>query len=289
MNPLQPINIDTENFLKSHCSLPPLPRIVMDIQNYIQSENLSVSKVAELIGKDPALTAQILKVVNSAYYSLPREVSDVRLAVGFLGIHEVYRIALSISVLNMVKSGDKAAFDKVWKHTLYTSLIAKYLANVYEPLLSQGELWAAAILYDIGKLVYIKYFPDHYKAIDKHAEQNRCLISQAEEALGLPASAWLGKLLCEHWQLPNLFREVCEKHDIQYINHFSPGNAVNAYRKIIGCSDLMAYLSMYDLHTDCKESIHQTVCNALGCSQDEFLVHMGKVYELKDEKNAFII
>ncbi len=78
MEKLPPIEIDPKTFLRQHCTLPALPQVVTKIQNLLQSENASISQVGELIASDPALVAQLLKVVNSAYYSLPQEITKIQ-------------------------------------------------------------------------------------------------------------------------------------------------------------------------------------------------------------------
>ena len=96
---LPPIEIDPKTFLRQHCTLPALPAVVGQIQNLIHDYNVDMEKVAELISSDPAILAQVLKIVNSAYYGLPREIGDVRFAIAFLGLNEIYRMVLSLSAI----------------------------------------------------------------------------------------------------------------------------------------------------------------------------------------------
>ena len=87
---LTPIEIDPKTFLRQHCTLPALPAVVGEIQSLIHDADVDMKKVAELINSDPAILAQVLKIVNSAYYGLPREVTNVQFAIAFLGLNEVY-------------------------------------------------------------------------------------------------------------------------------------------------------------------------------------------------------
>lgn len=283
MTPLAPFQIDPETFLKDHCTLPALPKAVAAIQSIIYSENVSVSRVAGLIATDPSLVAQILKVINSAYYSLPREISDVNLAVGFLGIHETYRIALSISVVNTIGASERGAFNAIWEHSVYTALSAKYLQKIYEPLLSQGELWATAILHDIGKLVYLKFFGDHYQALSDHVESQGCLFHEAEKTLDYYPSAKLGALLCDHWRLPVKIKHVCLHHTLADLPHLDRRNPDHAFPRLVAVANLMAILASNGLSKEKKESIKAVICATLDCTESDFLVHMGAIYDLKDE------
>ena len=164
---LEPFTIDPKTFLIKHCSLPALPEILNQIQEIMYSKDVSVDKLAKLISKDAALVAQILKIVNSAYYSLSIDISEVRHAVAYLGMNEIHRIVLSLSVINTFSIEEKSDFDAIWFHSLLTALGTKYIAQKYEPKINVNELWSAALLHDIGKFIYLKFFPDHYKMLRK--------------------------------------------------------------------------------------------------------------------------
>ncbi|MCK5147921.1 HDOD domain-containing protein [bacterium] len=283
MTTLAPFHIDNATFLREHCTLPALPQAVTQIQSILNSDNISVSRVAGLISKDPSLVAQVLKIVNSAYYSLPREISDVNLAVGFLGINETYRIVLSISVVNSIGNDDRAALSAIWDHSVYTALSAKYLKQSYEPLMSHGELWAAAILHDIGKLVYIKFFPEHFQVILDTISKTGCLFHEAEKSLGYTPSAELGALLSDHWRLPQKVKFTCKYHDLIFLNKLDAENPDHAFPRIVSIANMMTLLATNGLSKEKKESIKETICKILKIDETEFLVHMGAIYDLKDE------
>jgi len=153
METLLPIEIDPKTFLRQHYTLPALPQVITRIQKMIHDDSAAVGEVSDLISSDPSLVAQILKVVNSAYYSLPQEISKVHFAIAFLGLNEVYRMVLALSVINTMSIEEKEELNRFWFHSFYTALCTKHLAKRYSPQLSFDELWAAAILHDIGKLV----------------------------------------------------------------------------------------------------------------------------------------
>ena len=123
---LAPIEINPTTFLYHHCALPALPRVVTEFQEVAHSENVSISRVVNILSSDPSLVAEILKVVNSAYYSLPREVSRVDMAVAYLGTREVQNIVLTVSVVDTFGIEEPAEFKKFWHHSLYTALCARF-------------------------------------------------------------------------------------------------------------------------------------------------------------------
>jgi hypothetical protein len=154
MTELAPIEIDPKTFFRKNFTLPALPEVVNEIQNVLSFDDPDIEKVAELISSEPSLVAQTLKVVNSAYYGLPQEITKVKTAIIFLGLSEIYRMVLSLSVVNTLAIKQKNELTDFWFHSFYTALSTRYLAKKYNPYLPFEELWSAAILHDIGKLIY---------------------------------------------------------------------------------------------------------------------------------------
>ncbi len=282
MTELSPITIDPDTFLHKHCAMPALPEVSAKIQKIILSKNVSIAKVAELISLDPALVAQTLKIVNSAYYSLPLEISEVKLAVAYLGLSEVHRIVLSISVINTLTIKDKKSFNEIWFHSILTALCANYLAKKFDPLLDTNELWPAALLHDVGKFLYLKFFPDHYKELKRFSKKKNCLFSEAEAHYSLPASAYLGTLLCDRWKLPLQIKSACSLHGIEELkgakNVFSKKPFINCIR----LANLTAILSTDDIKNEKKEEIMKIIMNTLNISESNLVILLSDVLELKE-------
>ncbi len=280
---LEPIEIDPKTFLREHCSLPALPEAVIRIQGMIQDEETDSAMVAEIISGDPALVAHVLAVVNSAYYSLPKTTPNVKYAVSYLGLGVIQRIVISVGVVNAMGIKEKNELDKFWYHSFLTALTTKYLAKNFFKYLDPEELWTASILHDIGKLVYIKFFPEHYKELKRYCEQNGCLFSEAEEHYKLPASSYLGSLLCHHWRLPVKVEDACAYHNLSHISKQGTD-----FQTAIALGNLLSTLSEGGLNESCKNRIKDVAENILEILPDKFISMMADVYDLKSEAEKFM-
>lgn len=287
MTALSPISIDPRTFFRKQDALPALPQVIGQIQSIIRDPNVDVVAVSELISADPGLVAQLLKIVNSAYFGLSREITEVRLAIAYLGLNEVYHLVLSLAVLNTLDIKQTEELIKFWFHSFYAALCTKYLAKRYEPLLSYEELWSAAMLHDIGKLVYLKFFPEHYMALISFKEQEGCFFSDAEKHFSLPPSASLGIMLCDHWQLPAKVRCACEFHTLQDLVQLRKDSPSAAFKRMICTGNLLAVLSTDTLNDATKHKVAKVTRAALGCTEPEFLSMMGDIYDLKVEVEKF--
>lgn len=287
MNKLHPIEIDPNTFLRDHCSLPPLPKLISQIQQIMNSEEMNIAKVAELIKGDPALVAQILKVVNSAYYSLPKDIADVKFAIAYLGLNDVYRIVLSIAAVNTLNIKAENELNEFWAHSYFSALCAKYFAKKYHPHLAQDELWSAAILHDIGKLIYLKFFPEHYRELKRYSRDHGCRFSEAEKHYSAPSSAYFGTLLCEHWRLASKIKDACACHSLDNLRSIDNNNVSQHFIHMICLSNFVAVLAFDNLSTAIKEELSSAIMTSLNCSEKEFLVTMGDIYDLKIEVEKF--
>jgi HD-like signal output (HDOD) protein len=287
MTVLPPIEIDANTFFRKHFSLPALPSVVGKIQQLIASGNADMERVSDLISSEPALMAQVLKVANSAYYGLMQEVTNVKYATAFLGLNEIHRMVLSLSVVNTLAIEAKDELNKFWFHSFYTALCTKYLANKYERHLSFEDLWSAAILHDIGKLVYLKFFPDHYKALVGFVKEEGGLFSAAETHLSLPSSSLFGTLLCDHWRLPDHVKAACESHELTALQKIHGDDPSARFQRMICIGNLLTLLSGGELNENTKNEIASAAMSFLDCAEPEFLTMMGDIYELQIEVERF--
>ena len=280
---LAPIEINPTTFLYKHCVLPALPKVLSQFHEVAHADNVSISRVANILSSDPSLVAEILKVVNSAYYSLPREVSRVDMAVAYLGIHEVQNIVLTASVIDTFDIEEPAEFKKLWHHSLYTALCARYLANRFERHLPSSDLWAPALLHDIGKLVYLKFFPEHFKALRRFADEQGCLFNEAGQIHDLPSSAYFGALLCERWRLPKKIKEVCVLEGPAMLGNGRHKETLKPLHRMVLLGDLVAVLSSDRLQKQRQLDFSNTIMQELALTESDFLVLMGAISDLRLE------
>lgn len=278
---LAPIEINADT-LRDHFSLPVLPEVLAKVQEAMRSDYVSVRSVANHLSLDASLVAEVLKIVNSAFYGLPRTISEVEVAIAYLGLREIHHLVLSSSVLDHLESDELAAFEDLKFHSILTALWSKHLARRFAPHLRLGELWAAGMLHDLGKFVYLKFYPEHYKTLIQHSETTGCLLSESEKFYSLIPSARFGVMLSDHWNLPRTVHDVCARHtlhDLQNKNH--PGAEMNTFTAIVTVGNLLATLSHNTLSEETKDTIAEAVMAHLNLSNHDFVLLMAPSNELK--------
>ncbi|KUK13310.1 MAG: Metal dependent phosphohydrolase [bacterium 42_11] len=202
--------------------LPTLPEVATKVMEVANNPRSSAADMAKVISQDQALTAKILKLVNSAYYGFPRKISTVTQAIVILGFRTVRDLVLNISISGMFNSknvGELSA-EALWLHNLGVAVTAKILAKRigYEPL---EEAFTAGLLHDLGKLVFIKLFPREYEKIVTIAINGNKWIRDVEESLLEVDHALIGKWVSENWKFPpQLVRAIQLHHQPEIDNEY---------------------------------------------------------------------
>jgi HD-like signal output (HDOD) protein len=199
-------------------SIPTVPAIIRPLLHYLERpvDQVEVSRIVDLVSCDESISAQCLRVANSALFFRSREVKSVHGAVVVLGVRQVREILLSCSLLNLLPQEswviDPLAF---WEHSLGSALVGRYCARkarYREP----ERAYLAGLLHDLGELVNMLSFQEEFRAATQLARSEKIPLHQAEyAALGF-THCDTGRILAEHWRLPEDIAEVVEyHHDVQ--------------------------------------------------------------------------
>ena len=195
-------------------SIPTVPAIIRPLLHYLEPpvDQVDVTRIVDLVSCDESISAQCLRVANSALYFRTREVKSVHGAVLVLGVRQVREILLSCSLLNLLPKASWVIDPLVfWEHSLGCALLSRYCARkarFREP----ERAYLAGLLHDIGELVNMLSFQEEFRAAAQLARSEKIPLHEAEySALGF-THCDTGKILAEHWRLPEDIAEVVEHH-----------------------------------------------------------------------------
>ncbi|MBU1566646.1 MAG: HDOD domain-containing protein [Proteobacteria bacterium] len=191
---LSSINAQIESF-------PALPEIVPKVMAVTANPESSANDLMQIILPDQAMCATILKVANSAFFGIPREVSTIERAVVVLGYQEIKNIVIGKAIFSSFPKMTKETRHRVglfWEHTFTCGLAAKIIGE--HLCISPSELFIAGLIHDIGKLAMFLTFPSTYPILQELAnhplfndiaeEQKQFTISHDQVGLEL-AKKWL--------------------------------------------------------------------------------------------------
>jgi len=200
------------NLVGSVKDLPVLPRTYMALRKKLAEADASIRDVVQIVEQDVAISAKVLQLVNSAFFGLPREVSSVKTAVGFLGIDTLQNLVLSAGVFSIFDQLAKLPGFSCEELQAHSQLTAKIAGQIPASAHVRGIAVVAGMLHDVGKLVLATRAPEHFKRALKGAEaEARPLFVVETELMGV-SHAEVGAYLLGIWGLPSPVVEAVAHH-----------------------------------------------------------------------------
>ncbi|WP_147822233.1 HDOD domain-containing protein [Salidesulfovibrio onnuriiensis] len=227
--------LDPLDILRKELQLPALPQVFLELQQAINAPHTSSDDLAKIISQDPSLTAFLLRMVNSAFYSLPIQIDTITRAVTVVGVNQLTTLAVGTSVLSLFKDIPPEMIDmeRFWMHSIGVGIIARKLCR----LTGQGDperSFVAGLLHDIGQLVLLKAVPERQGAVIKHGRAEQKLLFETEkEMLGFD-HATLGGMLLRKWNFPYVLVSAVLEH------HQPKRNQKEAEPKLVHCAETIA-------------------------------------------------
>ena len=203
--------------LEDHKELSSLPQTLAEVLRVTRDDDSSAQDLAEVLMRDPALTAKILRVVNSSFYGMTREITTLTQAVVTLGIRAVSALALSTSIYDITGKW-QSTIDRIrfWRHSLEVAIASRLIADAVNYPRPE-EAFVSGLLHDLGLLVLEKSFEDKFATVWKQAPSGEELVNLEENTWGTN-HARVGQFLLEQWNIPSSICEAVGQHH----QHFPP-------------------------------------------------------------------
>ena len=196
--------------------LEPIPTVIHKVLELADDPESSLKDLVEVVERDPAITANLLKTVNSAHMGLPVRVDSVRQAVSMLGLQQVVEMVLSQNMSGNLKRAQKGyglAKGDLWHQSLAVAMIARTIAGQRD-LMSLPAIYTAALLKDIGKVILHEFVADQLPAIQNLVAEKGMSFVEAEKAvLGMDHTA-LGGIIAKQWHFSPHMTYMIENHHL---------------------------------------------------------------------------
>ncbi len=196
--------------------MPSLSTTVTKVLEVCNQPNTSPNDLNRVISLDPVLTGQVLKLINSAYYSLPNQITSLTRAIIMLGLNTVKNLALSTAILGSIGRTDSfrsLPMDLFWTHSICVGVTAKTLAAIrgVQAMLRE-EYFVAGLLHDLGKIPLNNCFAAEYEQALELAKLEQGALCRAETMMLGFDHGEVGRLIVEKWQLSGALAEVLGYH-----------------------------------------------------------------------------
>jgi HD-like signal output (HDOD) protein len=225
--------------------LPTLPVLVFQLHHALDDEHAGPGAVAEVITRDPALTARLLKAANSAAFSNGgSQLGSVFSAVQRLGVRQVRAICIALAVVRAFSGrggGASLNHDRLWKHSAMVGLLARQLWAEFgrAPSVSSDDAYVAGLLHDTGLLILEQFFARDFAEARRVQEKSGLPLWQCEEEVYGMNHGAVGGLLLGRWALPPAICEAvsCHHHPEEVTEEFRELARVLHAAEILGSGE----------------------------------------------------
>lgn len=275
-----------KSIIKKIDSLKPVPQVANKVMSIARDPNSSMSDLSKVIVYDAAVTANLLKVANSAYFGMSGKVNSVHQAIVYMGMSQVIdlvTLASSSEDLKSAQEGYDLDAGELWKYSISSALIARDLAEKKRAQ-DSNLIFTAALLKDIGKVILSQHVGDSYEKINTLVAEEGFSFREAEkEVIGID-HAELGGMVAETWKFSQKMVEIIR-------NHHHPDESLESYLEtaIVYLADTLCLMMGIGGGSDgLAYRFHQDVVKYLELTERDFQEIMAGFGEKLEEVEALI-
>lgn len=204
-----PQALDVEALLKS-IALPPRPELLTKVQAEMAAGDPDPARISRLIGMDVAMTAAVLRTVNSPFYALAKSASTVDQAISLLGMRQIATLVTAFALRQAIK-GEAAKLTRFWdvstKRSYALSRLARGLGGV-DP--DAGHNFG--LFCDVGIPLLMQRFPDYGSTLKAANEEASAAFTSVEQAAHHTDHGLIGALMARSWGLPRVVSDAIRQH-----------------------------------------------------------------------------
>ncbi|MBF0283521.1 MAG: HDOD domain-containing protein [Magnetococcales bacterium] len=259
----------------------------MEINREVNKPNASFDAIAKLLAIDPAMTARVLKIVNSPFYGLSRKVENIRHALTLLGLKTFQRVVLTAALHDVLIGSDKEHQEELslfWNYTMVVAKITEYLvvrSPMFVDLVTPEQAHLAGLFHDCAVPLFVRKYPGYQEHMAKVKADNLQVFAYEED--NFSANHWaMGALMARSWFVPESVCQAIRFHHLSKLDssHVSEMEAL----EILPLFELLRLGDLLGGNLMNEKGFEVTGCYS---SEEEFLANINldqaELEELKQE------
>ncbi len=205
-----------EKLLKQPNALPSAPKVVRQLIETFEQEEVDLNKAAAYIESDPVLTAKLLKLANSAFFGLNRNVTTAREAMNVMGLIKVRALVIAAALGDGFHMVGGVNLSQFWRYSLNTANLSRYLALPIR--IDENTAFTAGLIHGIGELVMHVAMPEAMLDLDRSVPMLDLKRARAERGLFGYSYADVGAALAREWKFPKKMINAIEHQVAPFVN-----------------------------------------------------------------------
>ena len=264
------MQIDAEKAIKELVAkgvkLPPQPKVLLELQKKLASDNYNMNDLARIISSDPGITAMLFKAARSPVFSNGKKFDSIEQVLMTIGIKQTFNLVQAVALSTSISSATRKSFNTFWTRSQEVAQIAALIAadRVSVCNIFPEQAYMAGIFHECGVPVLMQRFPDYCGKL--HLDTATCWPSLAEEDAHFNVDhCSIGYLVSHHWKLPDFICKAILYH------HEMPREELGAVRTLVAILQLAIHFYHRVTRTDHKLwlKMRSEVLTELGISPDD--------------------
>lgn len=246
--------------------LPSLPGVANRVIELTDNPNSNPQQICDEICRDHVLASKVLKMVNSAYYGLPRKIATIPEATTILGMQMLRTLVIGTSVfkvLSGIKGENAINPEKIRQHALACAVSSRMIA-IELGVPHKNHAFMAGLLHDIGKIILNSFFSREYSEVLELSETRGCPFIEAEQELLGTTHAEIGMMVATKWNLPTILVEPIGYHHVPLTACENTDLVLVVY-----LADITSRLAGYNASGNTELTIDNAVINKTGLNYEK--------------------
>lgn len=264
--------------------MPAFPKSVQRILELSRDINCPPKELVSVIEKDPVMTMKLLHILNSAYYSFPKQITSVGQSIVYLGLNTIKNMALSFAVIGALPQQNAAGYDmqRYLMHSLLTASLARILCQKFsKDGTDPSDCNLTGLLHDFGKIVFAQSMPEEFKMALGHSASNNVPLHMSERLIIGVDHSVAGAMLVERWQFPKSLSNAIRHH------HDTEPSTSTLQSCLYVADQLSKHPSLNINSTGVMEELPPAIAARFGANMDEIIVKLGDLSNVVAEAQAF--
>lgn len=205
---------DIDSLISRTSALATPPTIYYQLNSAINNPSTSLKDIGNIISQDASLTAQLLRISNSAFFNFPTQITTVEQAITIVGIQQLRELTLACTVLNAFPSipDDQIDINQFWQHSLGVGVASRVLASVRKES-NVERYYVLGLLHDLGRVIICLGDPVATRELLQQAAQSKRLLHQLELEQWQVDHGEIGAAFLKNWNLPaSIYQPIHHHH-----------------------------------------------------------------------------
>jgi len=262
-------------------SLPSLPEVVMHMQELLRDPDCGMKDLGKVLQDDPPLAARVLRIANSAFYSLRVPILDISHGAAILGLDTLQTVVMQVAVVDLFSHIDgHPTFDprRLWRHAVLTARMAASFPPRLFREVTKDEVYVCGLLHDIGKFVMFDNMRVEFARASLTATVGHQPLHRVErETFGF-THADVGALVAERWGLPSTAVKAIGGHHNERV-----ADADNDLVVLIAAANHIANQMLDAKHPRMESKLPSAIVDRLKLDEDELEALVEMAFEIRNE------